>query len=63
MSIIDSDAEQLGLNAVKNGSFVFQIASADEYRDNFSLTNIESAGIKGLQITLPGVHPILVADM
>ena len=56
VSIIDSDAEQLGLNAVKNGSFVFQIASADEYRDNFSLSNIESAGIKGLQITLPGVH-------
>jgi hypothetical protein len=56
LSIIDDDSKQLGLNAVKNGAFVLQIASSDEYRDNFSLTNIESAGIKGLQLTLPGVH-------
>lgn len=55
-SIIDDDSKQLGLNAVRNASFVLQLASSDEYRDNFSLTNIDSAGIKGLQLTLPGVH-------
>lgn len=55
-SIVDDDSKQLGLNAVRNGAFVLQLASADEYRDNFSLTNIDSAGIKGLQLTLPGVH-------
>lgn len=55
-SIIDDDSKQLGLNAVRNASFVLQLASSDEYRDNFSLTNIDSAGIRGLQLTLPGVH-------
>jgi hypothetical protein len=53
---VKNDSEQLGLNSVQNASFIFQIASADEFRDNFSLTNIESTGIKGLQFTLPGVH-------
>ena len=28
----------------------------DEFRENFDLTNIDSAGFKGLEITLPGVH-------
>ena len=56
LSIVDDDSKQLGLNAVRNASFVLQLASSDEYRDNFSLTNIDSAGIKGLQLTLPGVH-------
>ncbi|MDQ0595303.1 hypothetical protein QFZ37_003672 [Chryseobacterium ginsenosidimutans] len=56
LSIIDDDSKQLGLNSVKNGAFVLQLASSDEFRDNFSLTNIESAGIKGLNLTLPGVH-------
>ncbi|MGE4512761.1 MAG: DUF2235 domain-containing protein, partial [Chryseobacterium sp.] len=55
-SIIDDDSKQLGLNAVRNAAFVLQLASSDEYRDNFSLTNIDSAGIRGLQLTLPGVH-------
>ena len=53
---VKNDSEQLGLNAVQNADFIFQIASADEFRDNFSLTNIEGSGIKGLQFTLPGVH-------
>jgi hypothetical protein len=35
---------------------VIQLASADEHRANFSLTNIESAGAKGKEIFLPGVH-------
>ena len=33
-----------------------QIASVDEYRKNFRLTNIKSAGLRGLEFTLPGVH-------
>jgi hypothetical protein len=39
--------------AVKN---VVQLASADEHRYNFSLTDIKSAGIKGKEVFLPGVH-------
>ncbi|AZA61225.1 T6SS phospholipase effector Tle1-like catalytic domain-containing protein [Chryseobacterium indoltheticum] len=53
---VKNDSEQLGLNAVQNAHFIFQIASADEFRDNFSLTNIESTGTYGLQFTFPGVH-------
>lgn len=41
---------------MKNAKFVFQICAADEFRENFSLTNIKSAGINSLEITLPGVH-------
>lgn len=56
VSIIDNDTKQLGLDAVSKSLFVLQIASDDEYRDNFDLTNINSTGVKGLQFTLPGVH-------
>ncbi|GAA3757731.1 DUF2235 domain-containing protein [Flavobacterium ginsengiterrae] len=56
ISIIDNDTKQLGLDAVKKASFVLQFAADDEHRDNFDLTNIESAGVDGLEITLPGVH-------
>lgn len=28
----------------------------EEFRDNFSLTNIKKSGIKGIELTLPGVH-------
>ena len=53
---IDSDAKQLNLDAVKKCKFTLQLASRDEYRENFSLTNINSCGLNGLQLTLPGVH-------
>lgn len=55
---IDGDTKQLNLDAIGLGRvhFVLQIASDDEYRDNFDLTNINSAGLYGLEITLPGVH-------
>ncbi|MCA6068473.1 DUF2235 domain-containing protein [Chryseobacterium sp. RG1] len=53
---VANDSVQLGLNAVQHGAFIFQIASDNEFRENFSLTNIRDSGIKGLQITLPGVH-------
>ena len=51
-----NDIKDLGLNAVKKAKMVFQISAADEYRENFDLTNIHSAGLKGLELTLPGVH-------
>ncbi|WP_294287589.1 DUF2235 domain-containing protein [uncultured Chryseobacterium sp.] len=55
---IPNDTEQLGLDTVGRGkvAFVLQLASDDEYRDNFDLTNIDSTGLHGLEFTLPGVH-------
>jgi hypothetical protein len=52
----DNDVKDLGLDAIKKAKMVFQLSSADEYRDNFDLTNIYSAGLKGLELMLPGVH-------
>lgn len=40
-------------SAVKN---VVQIAAAHEWRKNFNSTNINGAGEKGLELTLPGCH-------
>lgn len=54
--VIPNDTKQLKLSAINKCFFVLQIASADEYRDNFDLINISSAGVKGLEFTLPGVH-------
>lgn len=55
---INGDTKQLGLDAIGSGRvhFVLQLAADDEYRDNFDLTNINSAGLYGLEFTLPGVH-------
>ncbi|MBT2621189.1 DUF2235 domain-containing protein [Chryseobacterium sp. ISL-6] len=55
---IGNDTEQLGLDAIGSGKvqFALQLASDDEYRDNFDLTNINSTGLYGLEFTLPGVH-------
>jgi len=54
--LIRNDTKQLGLTSVSKSRFIFQIAADDEYRDNFDLTNIDSCGLRGLEITLPGVH-------
>lgn len=51
-----NDSEDLHLNAVKKAHFVLQLSSDDEYRENFDLANINSAGLHGLELTLPGVH-------
>lgn len=51
-----NDSKDLHLNAVKKARFVLQLSSDDEYRENFDLTNIDSAGLHGLELTLPGVH-------
>jgi hypothetical protein len=52
----NNDVKDLGLDAIKKAKMVFQLSSADEYRENFDLTNIHSAGLKGLELTFPGVH-------
>lgn len=51
-----NDVKDLHLDAVEKAHFVFQLAADDEYRENFDLTDITSAGINGLEYTLPGVH-------
>jgi hypothetical protein len=51
-----NDVRDLDLDAIKNSHFVFQLSADDEYRENFDLTDITSAGLNGLEYTLPGVH-------
>ncbi|TDO82983.1 putative alpha/beta hydrolase family protein DUF2235 [Flavobacterium chryseum] len=51
-----NDVNDLNLDAIKNSHFVFQLSADDEYRENFDLTDITSAGLNGLEYTLPGVH-------
>ncbi|MEO6833019.1 MAG: DUF2235 domain-containing protein [Chitinophagaceae bacterium] len=51
-----SDVVALGLDAIKDAVSVYHLAALDEHRDNFALTNIKSAGGKGREIFLPGVH-------
>jgi hypothetical protein len=51
-----SNVRELGLDAIKAADSVYHLAALDEHRDNFALTNIKSAGGKGKEILLPGVH-------
>ncbi|WP_445722858.1 phospholipase effector Tle1 domain-containing protein [Flavobacterium sp.] len=51
-----NDVSDLKLNSVSKARYVFHLASDDEYRENFDLSNIDSAGLKGFELTLPGVH-------
>lgn len=51
-----NDVRKLELDAVKEAKKVLHLAAAEEYRKNFSLTNIKSAGGKGEEYFLPGVH-------
>jgi hypothetical protein len=64
---LDLDAiKELDLDAIKDPHLdaiedtrvkrVVQLAAGDEHRYNFPLTDISSAGTKGLQIFLPGAH-------
>ena len=41
---------------VKNIKKVFHLAARDEFRLNFSLTRIQSAGNKGFEMFIPGAH-------
>lgn len=51
-----NDVSDLKLNNVQKAKYVFHLVSDDEYRENFDLSNIDSAGLSGLELTLPGVH-------
>ncbi len=51
-----NDVDDLRLDAIQKARFVFQLSADDEYRENFDLTDITSAGLNGLEYTLPGVH-------
>ncbi len=51
-----NDKWDLGLDIVKKANHVFHIGARDEHRFKFSLTNIDSAGSKGLEKFIPGVH-------
>ena len=54
----DLGTSLLKLDFIKHAAVkkVVQLAAADEHRHNFSLTTIASAGGKGTQVFLPGVH-------
>jgi len=53
-----NDVKSLKLTAVSRPEVntVVQLAAADEHRSNFALTKIDSAGERGREIFLPGVH-------
>ena len=53
---VKNDSEQLHLDAVKNCKVVVQFATQEEFRENFSLTNVKKSGIRGIDLILPGVH-------
>lgn len=50
-----NDTSDLHLRSISLAQRVVQLGASDEHRENFRLTNINSAG-NGLQIFLPGVH-------
>ncbi|GAA4773946.1 MULTISPECIES: T6SS phospholipase effector Tle1-like catalytic domain-containing protein [Flavobacterium] len=51
-----NDVSDLNLDSIQKARYVFHLASDDEYRENFDLSDINSAGLRGLELTLPGVH-------
>ncbi|WP_027329727.1 phospholipase effector Tle1 domain-containing protein [Marinimicrobium agarilyticum] len=51
-----NDVGTLKLDAISQAKKVVQLEASEEYRKNFSLTTIESAGAKGKRICLPGAH-------
>lgn len=56
VKIKDNDSEELHLDAIKNCKVIVHFVTQEEFRENFSLTNIKKSGIKGIELTLPGVH-------
>ncbi|HPH82770.1 MAG TPA: DUF2235 domain-containing protein [Flavobacteriales bacterium] len=54
----NDDTPTLHLDSISRGEVirVVHIVASDEHRFNFSLTDIQSAGGKGLEINIPGVH-------
>lgn len=51
-----NDHQQLALNQLYHVKKTVHLIAQDEIRYNFDLTDITSAGYKGLTISLPGVH-------
>ncbi|WP_341938820.1 phospholipase effector Tle1 domain-containing protein [Marinimicrobium sp. C2-29] len=51
-----NDVGALKLDAIRRAKRVVQLEASEEYRENFSLTTIKSAGGKGRRICLPGAH-------
>jgi Uncharacterized alpha/beta hydrolase domain (DUF2235) len=53
----NNDVEELHLNFGEGYAIkVFHLIAGDEYRENFSVTTIASAGDKGHELTIPGAH-------
>lgn len=54
----DDDVKQLGLNLGATPNKVVHLTAADEMRENFSLTTIDSSleVSKGIELSMPGVH-------
>lgn len=55
----ENDVPELALTIPQRSPNVYKavhLVAADEYRENFALTTIDSAGTKGKQIILPGAH-------
>jgi hypothetical protein len=50
------DVAELKLDSIRVADAVYHLAAANEYRKNFALTNIDSAGGKGQEFFLPGAH-------
>lgn len=50
------DTSELHLDAIRVAERVVHLVAAEEHRENFRLTDIRSAGSKGLEVFLPGVH-------
>jgi hypothetical protein len=50
------DTKELGLDALRWAERTYHLCAAEEYRENFRLTTIRSAGERGRQVFLPGSH-------
>ncbi len=56
VAVVSTENWILKLKAVQHAEAVLHLAAAEEYRKNFCLHNIKSAGKKGKEYFLPGVH-------
>lgn len=52
----DENIEILHLNSIGRARRVVQLRAADEYRVNFAITDISSAGGRGTEFVIPGSH-------
>lgn len=52
----DNDVEELHLDQLYKAKKVIHFTAADEHREYFALTHIQSSGDKGIELAFPGVH-------